>query len=171
MHLCSRLPFAALLVALIGLAGCQSSSNPNTPATVHGKVTYNGSTVPGGFVFLHFEDGSKMQAAIGADGSYSAETKEGTYVLTVETESLNPGKKEEYRGQGAAAAKGYGKYGGGGGGGGVPKGKGMPESPTPEGVAKPEYVKIPSKYADKAASGLTVTLKPGKTKFDINLTD
>jgi hypothetical protein len=55
----------------------------------------------------------------------------------------------------------------------MPKGKGAGASPPPEGAggAASVYVKIPAKYADKATSGLKVTLNKGKTQFDIPLTD
>ncbi|HMF18667.1 MAG TPA: hypothetical protein VKE98_15780 [Gemmataceae bacterium] len=172
MMLRARIAAAGVLFVLLVSVGC-NKSNPNTPASVFGKVTYNGNTVGGGFVYLHLNDGGRLPCAIGADGSYSAETKEGVYVLTVETESLNPNKKEEYRGGsggGGLAAK-YGKAGGGPPA--MAKGKGAGASPAPEGAggAATTYVKIPPKYADKATSGLSVTLKPGKTQFDIPLTD
>jgi len=168
MMIRARIAAAGVLFVLLVSIGC-SKTNPNTPASVHGKVTYNGSPVGGGFVYLHFDDGGRMACAIGADGSYSAESKEGVYKVTVDTESVNPSKKEEYRGGGGGgiAAK-YGKAAAPA----VPKGKGAAASPAPEGTgAAGAYVKIPAKYANKDTSGLSVTLKSGKTQFDIPLTD
>jgi hypothetical protein len=45
-----------------------------------------------------------------ANGTYSGDLKEGTYTVTVDTESLNPAKKQKYRGQGGGGV-GYQMYG------------------------------------------------------------
>ena len=165
-----------LLCTCIVFAGCKRS-NPNAPSKVFGKVTYNGSTVPGGMVYFFLPDGGRLQAAIGLDGSYSLDTKDGTYAVTVETESINPAKKQEYRGASQGQPPAGPRYGGKMAPGGiphgkeVPKGKGMtPYVPNGGGANAPQYIKIPGKYASKDASNLSVTVK-GPTKFDIELKD
>jgi hypothetical protein len=170
MSFFGRAGAAGLLSVLLAAAGC-NSGNPNAPSSVHGTVTYNGSPVPGGFVVFHLPDGGKLPLPIGANGTYSGEFKEGTYTVAVETESLNPAKKQDYRGQGGGGMAGkYGKAGGGNPGG--YKGKADKGSPMPENAGtSPQYVKIPAKYADPANSGLSVTLTKGKNEFNIALTD
>ena len=93
-----RLAGGAALFAAMVLTGCKPS-NPNAPAKVTGKVTYNGSAVTGGSVSFHYKDGGKVSAPIGSDGTYSAiDIPTGDAMVTVETESINPeNKKTEYR--------------------------------------------------------------------------
>jgi hypothetical protein len=168
----TRVRFAAagILCFVLVLVGC-NSSNPNAPSSVQGKVTYNGSPVGGGFVHFHFEDGNKMSVPIGNDGTYSTDIMDGTFAVTVDTESVNPAKKQEYLGGGATGAgKQYGKANA------APKkakGKGAEASPMPSTGASGEfsYVKIPAKYNKQETSGLSVTLKRGKNVYDIPLTD
>jgi hypothetical protein len=173
MSIRTRAGAVALQMAALAFVGCQSSGNANYPVRVTGKVTYNGSPVGGGVVTFHAADGTPIQVPIAPDGTYTADgLPEGAMAVTVETESVNR-KQEEYRGQGGGGM--MSKYGkGGGGGAAAPKGKGMQMSPVPPGAGggvEPNYVKIPAKYADKATSGLSVTLKSGKQTYDIRLTD
>src|SRR5262249_28674424 len=144
------------------------------PCRVEGKVTYNNNPVGGGTVYFHSADGVPYSVPIFANGTYTAELKEGTYTVTVDTESLNPAKKKEYRGGGGggAAAKMYGGKGASGGANpSAPKG-GAGSSPSPEGSAPQDtYVKIPSKYTDKATSGLSITPKKGKNEYNITMSD
>jgi hypothetical protein len=66
----------------------------------------------------------------------------------------------------------YGGGAGAGGGASSSKYKAQQGSPTPENAGpKPEYVKIPAKYADPSSSGLSVTVKRGKNEHDFPLTD
>jgi hypothetical protein len=162
----TRVVAVAIAAAILTMAGCDS--NKQSQGKVSGKVTYNGATVTGGSVTFFTADNTPLQVPIGADGLYVVpNVPEGPVTVVVETESLNK-KAEEYRGGGA----GKGMYGKGGGGQ-VPKGKGMEYSPGPAGGggASPIYVKIPAKYADKATSGLTTTVKKGDQTYNIELTD
>lgn len=160
--------FAVLATAL---AGCQGSGDSKFPAKVSGKVTYNGSPVTGGTITFHTADGSPIQAAIGADGSYTiVNLPEGPVTVTVETESLNQ-KTPQYTGQGDQKGAMYGGRGGGGPAGGAPKGDTKSPMPSEAQSSQPVYVKIPAKYAQTATSGLTTTLKKGDQKFDVPLTD
>jgi hypothetical protein len=168
----ARATAAGVVTMILVAAGC-NSGNTEAPCHVQGKVSYNNSPVGGGFVYLHLPDGNKTSLPILADGSFSGDFKEGTYPVTVETESLNPEKKQDYRGQGSGG--GLGKMYGGKSSGGPPSGapkKGQQGSPAPDGAPPPgTYVKIPAKYVDKSTSGLSVTLKKGKNEFNIPLTD
>jgi hypothetical protein len=164
-----RVGGAFFFLAALTLLGCKSE-NPNSPARVSGRVTYNGNPVTGGTLTFHSADGGKIPAAIGADGTYSAfDIPDGDMVVTVETETINPERKQpEYRGAPSGAAKMYGKKGAGMGV--VAKGQQM--GPMPEGTAPVgTYVKIPAKYNDPAKSDLKCTLKKGDQKQDFNLTD
>jgi len=161
-----------LAAAALVVIGC-TPTNPNAPARVTGRVTYNGSPVTGGSITFHPKDGgAPFTVGIAADGNYSAfDVRDGDMTVTVETESINPNKKmQEYKGGSASGpGKMYGKVSGGGG---APGGKGAPLSPTPEGASvATQYMKIPDKYKDAATSGLTVTLKKGEQKHDFPLTD
>ncbi len=146
------------LFALLGfLSGC-GSSNPNTPATISGTVTYKGTPLTGGNMMFHGND-VVYPASIGADGTYEGrDFPVGEMTVTIETESLDPAlKSKPYPGKSKAG-----------------KDK-MAEQfrPPPEGVtpAASTYVKIPAKYADKTKSGFTVTIKAGRQTQNFELTD
>jgi hypothetical protein len=167
----ARIAAAGVLTVLLVSVGCQTG-NPEAPSRVQGKVTYNNAPVSGGFLFFHPADSAPVSIPIFANGTYSAELKEGTYTVTVDTESLNPAKRQEYRGGGGGSAQMYGgKAAAAAPPPGAPKG-GAQSSPGPE-SSGPEatYVKIPPKYTDKATSGLSVTLKRGKNDYNITLSD
>lgn len=168
----ARFAAAGVLTALIVSIGC-NSANPDAPCHIQGKVTYNGNPVTGGFVLFHQSDGNKVSLPIFANGSYTGDLKEGTYSVTVDTESLNPNKKTDSRAPGGAGGAYGGAAGGNASGGGyASKYKAQQASPTPEGAGpKPEYVKIPPKYMDPSSSGLSFTAKRGKNEYDIKLTD
>ena len=146
-----------LVFALLG--GCGSAVNPNAPATVSGKVTYNGSPVPGGTLSFHGKD-VVYPTPIGPDGSYlGRDFPIGELTVTVDTEALNPERKTAKPYPGKAMAG--------------PDKMAEQFRPPPEGVtATPgTYVKIPAKFKDKTKSGLTVTLKSGSQTHNFELTD
>jgi len=165
---------AAILLVPLLLFGC-TPHNPNAPAKVSGKVTYNGSPVTGGSVVFHYKEGGQFSAPIASDGTFvAADIPVGEAVVTVETESINPdNKKGDYAsppGAGMMAGK-YGKAA-------PPKpssggpGRGAKMSPAPDGSgSNTVYMKIPGKYSDKTKSGLSVTLKEGKQVNNFELTD
>lgn len=169
---------AGVLALFVVAAGCSQRGTalliPEGYGAIGGKVTYNNNPVGGGFVYFVASDGVRHSAQITGDGSYSTTLKEGTYTVTVDTESINPAKKQDYRGQGSGMSQMYGKAAGASGGAapGAPKG-GAKSSPAPEGanVVSVTYVQIPAKYADKSKSGLSVTVKPGMNDYNIPLTD
>jgi hypothetical protein len=132
---------------LLLVAGCGGSSG-NT-ANVSGKVTIDGAPVTGGSMQFTAKDGPTFHVQINDDGTYAqSELQPGDYVVTVETESLNPNKKHAVYG-GAQGAKMTNQA-----------------SPMPPGVAgagpSGTYVPIPKKYGDPKKSGLTATLAKGK---------
>lgn len=175
MMIRARILGAGFLLAALTVIGCKPG-NPDYPVKVSGKVTYNGATVGGGTITFHTADGAPIQAPITQDGTYViASLPEGTFAVTIETESINPSRKKETYGSSGGGGL-AGKYGGGGGGGGAaaPKGSKAGEtSPAPEGTqtVDPIYVKIPGKYNNKSTSGLTATLKKGDQKQNFELTD
>lgn len=181
-----------LVILVVFTLGCSGRSKYS--ASVHGKVSYKGAPVTGGTLKLVCPDEADVSVGIGADGTYIADgIAAATYTVYIETETLNPkNAPPEYTPANIAKAgggpKGAGSKGGmigpmpvpGGGlpgAGGTPKGpvaKGLGAAPTPQGVtpgAKGTYVAIPAKYNTVGKSDLTVTVKGGSNKFDIELKD
>jgi hypothetical protein len=144
----------ALPLCLVVVFGCDNK-NPNAPATVSGKVTYKDAPVSGGNItFKPEKEGPPYSRPLGADGTYSiTDMPAGNYVVTVETESINPDRKAET----------YGKAG-----------QSAPVGPRPAGyvvTGAGKYVKIPAKYADPKTSELKATLGTDKKSQDFPLTD
>jgi ABC-type oligopeptide transport system substrate-binding subunit len=145
-----RLILALSLSALL-VAGC-GPSKKKTELT--GKVTYKNAPVTGGTITFYSDEGN-FSTGITPEGTYTiAQLPNAQLTVTIETESINPSKKQP-------------TYGGAG-----RKDRQM-SSPSPEDAPKFEgkYVKIPKKYADKAKSGLSVNLSGGQETKDFDLTD
>lgn len=158
IHHVRQFLFAVTLTAFI--LGCQSG-NSNTPSSVRGKVTYKGAPVTAGTITFYPKDGGMYPHNINADGTYEMTSLPvGEMIVTIETETANTNTKMPT----------YGPRGKGGKG-----GKNPMIGPTPEGAPPPQaqgaYVKIPSKYAEKETSGLTVTLQRGNQEKDFPLAD
>jgi hypothetical protein len=164
--------------------GC-GSTNTGVSARVHGTVTYNGSVLPGGVLVYYSKTGGVFSSAIRKDGSYDiSDAPVGDYEVTIETESINPNKKQEdYKGMtggGATSKTGSSKYGKGGGSS-TPQSKpsggtnkmAASSSPMPDYApqANAEYVKIPSRYGEKDKSGLAAKLDSGNQKVNFDLKD
>jgi hypothetical protein len=153
----------ALVLGL--LAGCSGTSRPT--AHVSGKITYKGETVKGGNIqFIGKGDAPPARATITKDGTYEiADAPVGDFLVSIETESMNPHKAGPTYGQ-AMAKKAKGpvmdpsKMAGDSGGGMM----------SPEEMAA-RYVKIPDKYNNPNKSGLTATFKPGRNTVDFPLKD
>ena len=163
-----------LLILLLGLvaAGC-GKGTADGRAKLSGKVTYNGAPVTGGMIYFHAAGGPTYSAALRPDGTYLLpDVLPGDMTVTIDTESLNP-KTSGPDPKGRSVAPVTGPGGG--------KGQGSPSammrnmmSKPPEGVnAAPAgaYVKIPAKYADRAKSGLSVTVTGGSQTKNFELTD
>ncbi|MBX9579181.1 MAG: carboxypeptidase-like regulatory domain-containing protein [Gemmataceae bacterium] len=174
-------PLAALAALVFGVAGCGGSQ---TPASITGKVTYQGAPLPGGTMTFFTENGA-YPTSIATDGSGTYSIKDvpvGSASVTIETETFNPNtERPEY----GAAMKGGGKMpkgapkggenkfkaermavegkGGGGGGGGF--------GPAPKEELEKLYKKIPAKYMDKRTSGLKMDIVRGSNTKDFELTD
>lgn len=159
-----KTPVLLTLPLLFGvIAGC---SDPNKQGNVTGKITYSSKPVTGGVITLNPEkEGQSFTTSIDADGAYKIlDAVPGTYVVTIETESINPDRpKRTYGPPGGAAA--------GGAAGGAP----APANSLPGGAAaagaQGKYVKIPAKYADPKTSDLKITVPAGGMNKDFALTD
>lgn len=175
MTACHHGIFLLTATSLLVAVGCKKT-NPGAPASITGKVTYNGAPVAGGTITFHTSDGA-MSAAIGSDGKFvCTDMPVGETPVTIETESANPDKAPEVYGPnsgnpmaGNPMASKYGK-------GSAAKSAGASNSSTSPAPANSSpssgsYVKIPARYADKDQSKLTVTLVKGETKKDFPLTD
>jgi hypothetical protein len=164
-----------MLLGLPLLVVVFACSKSKTPATVSGKVTYKGETVPGGILYFYSlkEDGSpgaEFSCVIKSDGTYSSsQLPEGDLLVSIDTESKNPNSER--------AKADPSKYGKGTGKGAfadpkmmmeqMKKNNNVPDMPSDD----TSYLPIPKKYWEPATSGLKVTLKAGKNTFDFNLTD
>lgn len=138
------------------LTGC--TANSQAPARITGTVTYKGSPVPAGNITFHTDTEGIYASPIRADGTYEVhDVPKGEFVVTVETESVNPKKKvKDYGGKGA---KGYQE-------------RIAAEGNSAANKAPPQtYVQIPSKYANAKTSGLTVTAEAGSQVHNFTLTD
>jgi hypothetical protein len=154
-----RLSFIAPLF-LVLLLGC-NKANPNAPASVKGRVKYQGNLVTAGTVIFHpSEGGAFFRCIIKPDGTYSqTDLTTGEMVVTIETDSADKDRKMP-------------TYGGGRG----KPGQGQPQqvqSPVQQGAQQGggEYVRIPKKYAKKELSNLTRKVEKGENTFDFELTD
>jgi hypothetical protein len=140
-------PVFLALVGFLGASGCKSS------ATISGKVYYDKVPLKGGNVAFISEDGRAFAARIDKDGSYKLEkVPTGKVKITVETESLNPGRKNRYKNE-------------------PPKGVTAPEEVKPldaEEMAA-RYTWIPPKYNDPEQSDLTYEVGSGEQQKDIQL--
>ena len=150
-----------LLVA--AASGC---TNPNTPAAVSGKITYNSSPVTGGtMTFQLAKEGPVYPHAINVDGTYSiSDLPPGDYIITIETESINPDRPKQpiYGPPDGQKAAG-------------PDPATPPTGTMPPGAASTApvgtYLKIDPKYKDPKTSGLTVTVTGGSRQTkDLPLT-
>jgi hypothetical protein len=162
--------FLALPLFFAFAAGCNTS---NTPATVSGKVTYNGQPVPAGSITFHpVSDKSTDQGGLGIynysikDGMYSGtDLPTGEMVVTIETETANPNPTKAKAAPQGAAKRGdpTGDY--------QKKMQEMGKVPADAATNAGPYVKIPPRYAVKAKSPLKVTVTKGKNTNDFDLTE
>lgn len=140
----------ALPLGFLILTGCNKQRN--APASLTGKVVYNGKPVTGGMMSLFKENEGNYPVPIQPDGTFSVnQVPEGEVIVTVETESINPNKPT---------------YGGA-------MGKGKDSTPEEAKGSQNQgaYVSIPRKYADPSASGIKITLTKGKNEKIIELKD
>jgi hypothetical protein len=159
--------FPTIPLSILVAFGC-SNRNPNAPASLHGKVTYNGKAVTGGTVTVHAPTGGvHYPMHIDKDGSYAGNNlPAGECVVTVETESVKPAAANQQMNYGGGRTDPQQEYR-----------KKMQErgakigdtgTPKPSVIA---YVKIPSRYAEPEKSPLRITLASGDQKKDLELTD
>src|SRR5262249_14671034 len=150
---------AALL--LLGAIGCRGTG------TVTGKIKLKdkGQETPlgGGIVVFMVADRGSATGLIQEDGSYKVEkVPVGKATITVETKSVAPTEVPK----GRSGMRGDMQF---------PLDK-MPESAgnsplyAGQGPKKGTYVKIPDRYNDPKASGLTYDVQSGPQEHDIELT-
>jgi hypothetical protein len=154
----SRIRQLGGLALLLSLAALAASGCGKKNSTVTGKVTYKGVPLKGGIVsFLPPRgEGAAIAADIGQDGTYTAENvPTGEMRVTVDTAYLKP--PADFRG-GPPNYK-------------PPEGAGGGYKPPDLSNTGERYTKIPDKYSDPDASGLTLTVKGGAQTFPIDLTD
>jgi len=157
----NRFRVGLCLILLLSLtAGC-FQKNPSAPGKVSGKVTYGGKVVPAGNIAFHHPDKGTYRSTLDSDGTYAiTDVPTGEMVVTVETESVNPSKKQPtyggdkgsnmYKERLAAEQK-----------------KGTAAARTPPQT----YLKIPAKYANTKTSPLTMTIVAGRQVKEFDLTD
>ena len=146
--ICATRRFLVGLAAasLVGALGCSAGDRP---ASVSGRVTYNGKTVTSGVVVLIGEDGKASDpGAVQPDGTYSiAKSPIGTVKVSFD----NPPPPESRTSSGGKLPAND------------PEAKENAE-------AAARYVATPPKYKDPAQSGLTLEIKKGKNSgMDIEL--
>ena len=155
--LLARFGFLVLLVLPLTVLGCGKSAGK-----VSGKVTKNGSPLPGGFVLYESADGKvKLSGQIKPeDGSYTIpNVPVGEGKFGVDNSSLQQG--------GTGGGMPMGMPGGMPAGAdamkNLPKGQGPPEEIKAQVnmAAMGKYVQIDPKYASPKTSGFTYTVKRG----------
>jgi hypothetical protein len=150
----TRLLPVAFLVPAVALLGC-SRSDKLVPAKVSGNITYNGQPIKAGNINFFTTDGVAYPGVISSDGTYSAsDLPEGDFVVTVETEHLNPARKV------VATGKDYDRR---------MKTQQQQRQDSAPPPAEP-YIKIPEKYAKSNTSTLSVSLTRGRQVKDLELT-
>ncbi len=170
---------AFLLPAVLVLSGC--GAKKTAAAKVSGKVTLNGQPVTGGSMYFHSESGM-YPATIDSQGNYELhDMAPGEVVVTIDNEFLDPSKKTPIYtgGSGSGQTKGPG---GAGGRPGMPmsgppvvpyKGKGMENSPAPEGmqtIKDGTYMKLPDLYKNRETTTIKFKIEPGSTTQNIEMT-
>ena len=131
---------AALTLSGLSLTGCGRQGD--IFGRVHGKVTFQGTALCEGLVkFKDPQKGIYMTAKLGPDGSYAVEMAQGSG-LPVGTYLVSVGPPHYL----------------------IPLGREAAPSPTPE-----TFPDIPEKYRRCETSGLTVTVKEGDNRFDIDM--
>jgi hypothetical protein len=134
-----------LILAGLGVAGCNSSTGDVT-----GKVYFGEVLVKGGTLTFFSADGRGFRTDVREDGSYTLEKLPlGTGKVCVDTSSLDPKRRKAYT---------YSP----------PPGK----EKDPPGISQPSpgiYVAIPAKYADPATTDLICEVTRGSQTFDVKM--
>jgi hypothetical protein len=109
------------------------------PGTVSGKVSLDGTPLPGGLVSFHDSEGQTRSGGISREGTYTVSNiAPGKTQVSVLTLSERRGIREPEGGKRAMNSLG-------------------------------PYVPIPAKYMDKDRSGLALEVKTGRQDFDIQM--
>jgi hypothetical protein len=146
-------------LGLAALAGC-TTNNPQAPARISGTVTYNGTPVPAGTVVFHTAEQGTYSTRLTTNGTFEIrDVPKGKMAVTIETESVNPAKKPQEAYGGSKGAKQYAERL-------AAEGKAAADKTPPE-----QYMKIPSKYADKETTPLSIEAAAGAQVQNFTLTD
>lgn len=150
-----------VILALLGMFGCEKSTVIPPTATLSGKVNYRGKPVTGGILLFITDTGHQVSTNIEADGTYSLKPFVGNSKIAINNKILMT--EREKAAEKASAPRG-----------GVSK---APEGPPPRlqssltdtKVIPGKYMPIPQKYESIDTSGLTYTVEAGDHTKDFNL--
>jgi hypothetical protein len=133
-----------LLSSLIFISGCGGNSAGPKVGSMTGQITYKGVPLNSGYVQVYGEDGRGGSGPITAEGVYTVgDAPLGNITITVHAIASAMSKMN-------STAR-------------------PPGTPAMPGESNNPPVTIPSKYSDKAKSGLTFTIKSGTQTNNINL--
>jgi hypothetical protein len=134
----SRLAAMGVVLSLVAASGCGGGTGE-----VSGVVKYKGQPLDGGQIT--FKGGGKLIGVdLKPDGTFTA-TGVPTGTVKVAVSSLDGEKMVEHFRKASASGRGESK------------------TPPPKGEAS-QYSKVPQKYGDPEASGLTIEVKSGKNE-------
>jgi hypothetical protein len=143
---CSRIVgatvFGLLAVNFVTLLGCSPAKS-----SVTGRVTYKGKTMTSGSVIMVGPDGAAGTSIIDGIGTYRIE---GLTPGKIQVAVCNPSQAEVSRG----ARPGLTRTG---------------DAKGTKPAENPDWIAIPNYYTDPSTSNVTVSLKSGANKFDIEL--
>jgi hypothetical protein len=157
---------SGLLLIVAAAAGC------NQPATGHvsGQVRFNGKPLPGGYVNFMPADPKASIIAVTLDGQgrFSAVLPAGDVQVSIDNRELEPRQPIHISpNQLSLPPEVKSKLGSGG------KAPEQPPAPSPNagGANSGRYIKIPDRYYDAAASGLSFKVQSGDQTHDFDLKD
>ncbi len=143
--------------------GCSSKkSSDSSSGMITGKITYKGSPVTGGMMYLEPKAAGEGRVPVSIDGTgtYKGSVSVGgSFIVTIETESI-----KGLSGDGMATPKKGDLTK-------MPKMDVSKMSQGNPGFIPPKYVKIPAKYASPKTSGLVLEVKAGNQPQNFDLKD
>jgi hypothetical protein len=148
----SKAIVVAAAATVAAAAGCSDNRERLSGAEVVGKVTLDGTPLPAGLVILS-SDSSAATGSISPDGSYA--------VTNAPLGSVRVAVRVAHLRAEAGVVRAMQQR---------PPVAGAQADPSGAASGPPEYKSIPSKYELLNTSGITTTVGPGRTEFDIQLT-
>ena len=141
----ARLFSVGVVVSLFAASGCGGGTGDVT-----GSVKYKGKALDGGQIQFKGSNGKTASADINPDGTYTV-TGVPTGTVKVAVSYVDPKVVEHFKALSAG-------------------GRGESKTPPPKGEPS-QFDKVPQKYGDFDGSGLTVEVKTGPNKHDVDLKD